>query len=428
MSANTSKNDLAAPLVSVIIPACNAGSFIAQTLESVLSQTYQKIEVLVVDDGSTDATPEIVKYFAEKDSRVNLLQRSNAGVAIARNLAVSHSKGEFIAPIDADDIWEPQNLEKQVKLLTESEPFVGVVYSWSLDIDEGGLLTGGFYNSTLEGEVRDALVYKYFIGNASSSLIRRACFEKVGGYNSKLKLENAQGCEDWELHLRIAKYYQFKVVPEYLVGYRQIASSMSCNYAAMAKGHSLIMADVRRDCREVPEKVYRWSSSNFYIYLAVKSDRNGDYRSTLLWLYRALKDDFLMVMLRHNLYLLSIKNMLKMIFLPLTKSNLELKQRHSTIFKNPAEAGSPIDREAADRLNKPFQARNRMTSEAHSISSLNPTHEKPLIDIDEKCQLKPTSKLSEGTTLEKIETRTKIHRLLPSQIYERMRLNSLKGL
>jgi glycosyltransferase involved in cell wall biosynthesis len=361
---NASKNYLDAPLVSVIVPAYNADKFIAQTLESVLSQTYQNIEVLVVDDGSTDTTPEIVKDFAKKDSRVNLLQQSNSGVAVARNLAYLHSKGEYIAPIDADDIWYPQNLEKQVELLTKSEPLVGVVYSWSVDINEAGLLTGGFYNSTIEGEVHDALVYKYFIGNASSSLIRRACFEKVGGYNCKLKLENAQGCEDWELHLRIAQYYQFKVVPEYLVGYRQIASSMSCNYESMAKGHSLIMADVRRYHRSVPEKVYRWSGSNFYIYLAVKSDRNGNYRSTLFWLYRALKADFLMVILRHNLYLLSIESMLKIIFSPLAKSDLELKQ---------------------------------------------------------------TSESSAGTTIAQIEARTKIHRMLPSQVYERMRLNSLRS-
>ncbi|MEG4534723.1 glycosyltransferase family A protein [Microcoleus sp. D2_18a_D3] len=76
----------------------------------------------------------------------------------------------YIAPIDADDIWYPQNLEKQVKCLTSSAASVGVVYSWSVDINEKDLLTGGFYNSTIEGYVYTALIYKYFIGNASSSL------------------------------------------------------------------------------------------------------------------------------------------------------------------------------------------------------------------------------------------------------------------
>jgi len=359
---NTFQNNLKPPLISVIIPAYNAERFIAKTLESVLSQTYQNIEILVVDDGSTDTTAEIVKSFAQKDRRIILLQQSNAGVAVARNLAIEKSKGEYIAPIDADDIWYPPNLEKQIECLIKSEPTVGVVYSWSVDINEQDLLTGGFYNSTIAGEVYQALVYKYFIGNASSSLIRRACFEKIGGYNCQLKAENAQGCEDWELHLRIAEHYQFKVVPEYLVGYRQIASSMSCNYPAMAKCHSLIMADVRQQHPEIPSNIYRWSSSNFYIYLAVKSNRSGNHRSTLFWLFRAFQEDLFMALLRHNLYLLSIKSILKIIVSPPTESGLKVK---------------------------------------------------------------PTSESSTGTTLAKIEARTKVHRMLPSQVYERMRFNSL---
>ncbi|MEG4172490.1 hypothetical protein QUA11_33720, partial [Microcoleus sp. S13_D1] len=99
----------------------------------------------------------------------------------------------------------------------------------------------------------------------SSSLIRRICFERVGGYNCQWKAENAQGCEDLELFLRIAEHYQFKVVPEFLVGYRQISSRMSCNYAAMAKSHSLIMADVRERHPEIPANIYPWYSSSFYI-------------------------------------------------------------------------------------------------------------------------------------------------------------------
>ena len=359
---NTSQNNLNQPLVSVIIPAYNAEKFIAKTLESVLSQTYQNIEVLVVDDGSTDTTAEIVKSFTQKDSRVSLLQQSNAGVAAARNLAILKSKGEYIAPLDADDIWYPRNLEKQVKCLNFSASSVGVVYSWSVDINEQDLLTGGFYNSSIEGEVYTALVYKYFIGNASSSLIRRVCLEKVGGYNCFFKLENAQGCEDWELHLRIAEHYQFKVVPEYLVGYRQITSSMSCNFAAMAKSQSLIMAEVRQQHPEIPSSIYRWSSSNFYIYLAVKSNRSSNHRSTLSWLYRAFKEDLSMALLRHNLYLLSIESLLKMLVSHPTESGLQLKQ---------------------------------------------------------------TSEVIAGTTIAKIEKRMKIHKMLPSQVYERMRFNSL---
>lgn len=104
-----------------------------------------------------------------------------------------------------------------------------------------------------------------------------------------MKAQNAQGCEDLELFLRIAEHDQFKVVPEFLVGYRQIPSSMSCNYAAMAKSQDLIMADVRLRHPEIPASIDRWSNSNFYIYLAVKSNRISNHRSTLFWLIRAFK-------------------------------------------------------------------------------------------------------------------------------------------
>ncbi|MEZ2275913.1 MAG: glycosyltransferase family 2 protein [Microcoleus sp.] len=360
---NISHNDLDLPLISVIIPAYNAENFIAKTLLSVSSQTYQNLEILVVNDGSTDTTADIIKSFAQKDKRVILLEQSNAGVAVARNLAIEKSRGEYIAPIDADDIWYPQNLEKQLDCLRKSEQSVGVVYSWSLDINEQDLLTGGFYNSLVEGEVYTALVYKYFMGNASSCLIRRICFEKVGGYNSQLKAENAQGCEDLELFLRIAEHYQFKVVPEFLVGYRQIPSSMSCNYAAMAKSHSLIMADVRERHPEIPAKIYGWSNSSFYMYnLAVKSNRNGNHLSTLFWLYRAFKEDLSMTLLRHNFYILSMESIGKILVKPFTQSRLEFKQQLPS---------------------------------------------------------------SEGTTMATVNRRTMIHKMLPSQVYERIRLNIL---
>ena len=95
---------LAQPLVSVIVPAYNAETYIAQTLNSVLSQTYKNIEVIVVDDGSHDGTTQIVEAIMRRDDRVTLLHQSNSGVAAARNLAIEKSRGEYIAPIDADDI------------------------------------------------------------------------------------------------------------------------------------------------------------------------------------------------------------------------------------------------------------------------------------------------------------------------------------
>lgn len=294
-------SNLSLPLVSVIVPAYNAEDFIEQTLNSILSQTYTNLEVLVVDDGSQDRTPEIIKSIAQIDPRVILLQQANAGVAVARNLAIARSSGEYIAPIDADDIWYPRKLEKQVECILKADSSVGLVYAWSVSIDEKGLIFGKydvhdyFDFHSLEGKVYTALIYRNIVGNASVPLIRRSCFEKVDGYNYKLKEQGAQGCEDWELYLHIAEYYQFRVVPEFLIGYRQVTGSMSDNYKSMAKSYKLVMTEAKQRHPEISNAIYQWSASYFYTYLLWKSYSCKDYWITLVFLYKALELDLALV-------------------------------------------------------------------------------------------------------------------------------------
>jgi len=290
------------PLVSVIIPAYNAEQFVERTLNSVLNQTYQNLEVIVVNDGSHDRTAEIVSEIAQRDDRVTLLHQANSGVAAARNLAIQYSSGEFIAPIDADDLWHPQNIAKQVNCALEGGASVGVVYAWSIYIDETDALLGGFRAFSITKNVFQTLVCHDFLGNASASLIRRSCLEKVGSYNTDLRVQNAQGCEDWDLYLRLAKYYQFQVVPEFLVGYRKLSSSMSRNYTAMANSYCLVLNAVRQEHPEIPDFLFRLSIGNFFMYLAYECDRARDYKNTLLWMKRALQSDPITPLFRPSLY------------------------------------------------------------------------------------------------------------------------------
>lgn len=310
------------PLVSVIVPAYNAETFIKRTLDSILIQTYTNIEVLVVDDGSQDRTAEIVESFVQKDSRVKLLQQPNAGVAAARNLAIAKSNGEYIAPIDADDIWYPQKLEKQVQCMLEADLSVGLVYAWSVSIDEDDVIAGtpdieyhrDFYN--VEGTVYPLLAYTNFIGNASVPLIRRSCVEQVGGYNCELKAYNAQGCEDWDIYLRIAEHYKFRVVQEFLIGYRQVKGSMSCNYQTMEKSYNLFMADFRQRHPEIPTYIYDLSAGNFCFFLSGASQSCGDYWSALVLVYRGIKLDSTQIFrLLQSQFL--IKLLLKIAFKPI---------------------------------------------------------------------------------------------------------------
>ncbi|MCS6813258.1 MAG: glycosyltransferase [Cyanobacteria bacterium] len=102
------------PLVSVVIPAYNAEKCLAETLTSVLAQTYEHLEVLVVNDGSTDGTADLASQIMLRDRRLKVITQSNAGAAAARNTGIRHAQGEYIAPIDADDLWHPQAIEKMV--------------------------------------------------------------------------------------------------------------------------------------------------------------------------------------------------------------------------------------------------------------------------------------------------------------------------
>ncbi|MDB9374431.1 glycosyltransferase family 2 protein [Nodularia sphaerocarpa] len=279
------------PLVSVIMAAYNAEIFISKTLNSILAQTYKNIEVIVVDDGSQDKTSEIVESFAKKDHRVILLKQANSGVAVARNLAIENSHGEYIAPIDADDIWYPQNIEKQLQSLLKSEPSVGLVYAWSIYIDENDLPMNMILDSTEEGEVCLKFVNINFIGHASATLIRRECFEQIGGYNTQFREQNAQGCEDFDLYLRIAEKYEFRVVPEILIGYRQVFGSMSCNSLAMEKSRKLALVDFQCRNPEISPTTYTYSWTNFYAYLAYKSNVSDDHWNGMIWSWKGIKVD-----------------------------------------------------------------------------------------------------------------------------------------
>ena len=305
------------PLVSAIVPAYNAEAFIERTLKSVLCQTYKNLEVLVVDDGSTDKTFEIVQSIAQKDSRVTLIRQKNAGVAAARNLAIEKSTGEYIAPVDADDIWYPEKIEKQVNCILKAGESVGLVYSWSINIDENDLIIGQYSGFKPEGKVYIALLCQNFVDNASTPLIRRSCLKHIGGYNSQLRQQAAQGCEDWDIYLRIAEFYEFRVVPEFLVGYRQVIGSMATNYKAMVKSYDLVMANVQQKHPEIPPSIYRLSRMFYYNFLLGKTYASGAYWNTLLCLLKALKFDQAILM-RPGVYGMIVLCLIKIAAYPVT--------------------------------------------------------------------------------------------------------------
>jgi glycosyltransferase involved in cell wall biosynthesis len=281
-----------ARFVSVIVPAYNASATIERTLRSIMVQTYAHLEIIVVDDGSNDHTAAIVERVGREDPRIILLRQPNEGVAAARNLGVAHANGEFIAPIDADDIWHARKIEKQIAVMEKGGDRIGLVYCYSRLIDEHDIVTPQEgRQDKARGDVYALLILSNFVGNGSSPLIRRTYLQEVGGYDSSLRARGAQGCEDWGVSLSIAERWEIDLVPEYLVGYRIAAGNMSRNHVTMARSWEIVIADAQRGHPELPLKLIRWARGNFYRWLSSGCLGRGQIWWSLYYLAIALGYD-----------------------------------------------------------------------------------------------------------------------------------------
>ncbi|RVC64827.1 glycosyltransferase family 2 protein [Mesorhizobium sp.] len=237
-------------LVAVIIPAYNAEPFIERTLASVLAQTHRNIEIIVVDDGSTDGTTSIVRRLADGDGRIKLIQQKNGGVASARNAGIRASKGIFIAPLDADDLWHPTKLEKQLRVFATAGNDLGLVYTLYRTIDADDMVVFTPKRTHPNGWVFMQHLGQNFIGNGSSPMFRRDVLFEMGGYSSRLRDSGAEGCEDFFIQQSIASKYRFGVVEEHLVGYRRTPGNMSADFVRMLISRRIVLESVLARCTE----------------------------------------------------------------------------------------------------------------------------------------------------------------------------------
>lgn len=222
------------PLVSVIIPNYNYGRFLRQAIDSALAQTYSNIEIIVVDDGSSDDSDEILNSFSAK---IRWIKQTNQGVSAARNRAVAESGGEILAFLDADDVWLPAKIEKQVAVFS-SDDKIGLVHCGKLDVDDSEKPISEHLDGMSGAVSHDLLRYRrdVILGGGSASAITREAFEKSGAFDTKMRIG-----EDWEFYYRVSKNYQVGFVPEILLKYR-IHSSNS--FAGNASSVSRMEVDM----------------------------------------------------------------------------------------------------------------------------------------------------------------------------------------
>jgi glycosyltransferase involved in cell wall biosynthesis len=249
--------------ITVAIPAYNAMEYLPQTLASVLKQTYQNFEVIIVNDGSTDG---IEDWFATiEDTRVKLISQSNQGLAGARNTGVQQATGEYIALLDADDLWGTTKLAKQIKILDDN-PEVGLVYTWASLIDERSKPIGKLHKWEQQGQVWEKLLPCNPI-IPSSVIIRRTCFDRVGSFDTNL----LSYIEDWDMWLRLAKHYQFAVIKEPLLYYRERSSSVSKNWEGMKQSFEIVIEKAFTDAPANLMSIKKISYSLAYQHLAAQA-------------------------------------------------------------------------------------------------------------------------------------------------------------
>ncbi len=226
------------PLVSIITPAHNAGAYIADTIESVLDQTYPFFEMIVVDDGSTDDTAEKVQSI--DDPRIDLIRQGNAGVAAARNRAMDSAQGTYFAFLDADDLALPQRLEKQLTFL-QDHPEVALVGA-AAEIWEDSTPTGRYLRHDCDpAQLAFDMLFENYLVN-STVMVRSTIISRVGGFT----LDQSRRHEDFELWSRIGRRHAVANLPDVLAAYRVRPGSICRTENFDANGVRLASENIAR--------------------------------------------------------------------------------------------------------------------------------------------------------------------------------------
>jgi Glycosyl transferase family 2 len=251
-------------LISIIIPVYNVERYVAQTLESVLAQTYAHFEVLIIDDESSDRSIEICRQYS--DPRIRIIQQKNRGLAGARNTGIRNAKGDYIALLDSDDLWLPQKLEKHVAHL-ERSPEVGISFSRSAFIDEAGSPLGTYQMPKLDQITAPYLLCRNPIGNGSAPVIRRQVLEAIA-YTSNLygaaELfyfdDQFRQSEDIECWIRVVLQTDWKIagIPDALTLYRVNTASLSANVIKQLDSWEQVIEKTRSYS---PDVVRQWEST-----------------------------------------------------------------------------------------------------------------------------------------------------------------------
>lgn len=273
------------PLVSVVIPAFNAERTLAETASSALASSYQHLELIIVDDGSTDRTAEIGGLLAETDPRVRIVQRSNGGLPAALNTGFDAARGDYVARLDADDVWHPDKLAHQMAL-ARTRPEAAFIYTFFRYIDVHGRVVRDGPPQRFPAGALCRGIYEPIIGTGSSVVMKRSAVQQAGGCE-----EGWRTYEDLLLQLKISASWPIAFVPLYLVGYRVQAGSLSQSMDAMAAEWLQLDRHIRQLFPHVPRHVHDWGHARRCAEIAESFAWRGQYGRSASFLWKAIRHD-----------------------------------------------------------------------------------------------------------------------------------------
>jgi hypothetical protein len=275
------------PRVSVIVPAYNAAWSIERTVASILAQTMREFELIVVDDGSTDGTQAAVGRAACDDGRVRVVRQANRGLAGARNRGIEEARASLVAPIDADDVWEPEYLALTLDALDRypTAPFA-FTYHYRMDENDRRLPTPEYKTAPRHDFL--GLLSVNSVGCGSAAVFRRAEVIAVGCYDETLAKRAGQGAEDLKLILALAAKATPRLVERSLVGYRHVATGMSQgNPEAQLASMLAVFDDLRAQHPDVPNRAIKDARTMATAWLLPAVLRRRRWRSAIALAGRA---------------------------------------------------------------------------------------------------------------------------------------------
>lgn len=275
----------ALPKVSVIIPTHNRAHVIRRALHSVLHQTYENLEVIVVDDASTDNTAEIIHSIDDKRI-IFLRQETCKGAAVARNVGIHQASGEYIAFQDSDDEWLNQKLEKQMAVMLQTSDAVGVVYSGFLRFeDKSAKYSPSEQVKPKSGSILRPLLSGNFV-TTQAVLIRRECLLRCGLFDEQLPR-----LQDWELFLRLAKLYEFVCVDEPLLIAFHSKKSITADSSLFPVALRMLLEKHEEKFRICPTTL-----AKHYVMLSLLMFKTWDFKNSIKYLYKSLQSLFVKVL------------------------------------------------------------------------------------------------------------------------------------